>query len=392
MNAAQLAALAAEFGTPLYVFDTDALDRRTALVRAAFTDSVRLCYSIKANPFLTDCAPMELLEVCSPGELSICAALRVLPERILYSGVNKTAQGIADALDYGVRTLTAESPLHLDRIEAEAARRGLTVDMLLRLTGGDQFGMDEAAVRALVENRARWPHVRMQGLHFFSGTQKKNKAAAERELAMLSAFADGLERDFGFAGRRLEYGAGLFADYFGADAAAREEQLLKDVAPFVRKAAERFSLTVEMGRFFAASCGYYLTSVADVKVSGGKNIAIVDGGSHQIQYDGLLLAPAPPPVTLLSNDRPANGEWTIFGSLCSRGDILARGVKLPALRLSDVLCFGQAGAYAATEGMALFLSRDLPAVALFSQSGGAQLLRGHLSTHTFNTPFARLEE
>ena len=392
MNRAELSALAAAYGTPLYVFDTDALSRRTALVRDAFSNAVRLCYSIKANPFLTGCAPTELLEVCSPGELAICRALRVPPERILLSGVSKTERDVADALDYGVRTLTAESPLHAERIEAAAAQRGLTVDLLLRLTGGDQFGMDEAAVRELVRGREAFKHLRMQGLHFFSGTQKKNKAAAERELTMLADFADGLERDFGFAGRRLEYGAGLFADYFGADAAKREEQLLLDVAPFVRRAAERFALTVEMGRFFAASCGYYLTSVADVKVSDGRNIAIVDGGSHQIQYDGLLLAPAPPPVTLLSGDRPADGEWTVYGSLCSRGDILARGVKLPALRLSDVLCFGQAGAYAVTEGMALFLSRDLPAVVLWNQSGGASLLRGHLSTHLFNTPFARLEE
>jgi diaminopimelate decarboxylase len=141
-----------------------------------------------------------------------------------------------------------------------------------------------------------------------------------------------------------------------------------------------------MGRFFAASCGVYLTTAEDIKVTGGKHFVIVDGGIHQVNYDGLLLAPASPPITVLTNAGAPDTAWTVFGSLCSRGDILAREVLLPKLVLGDVLCFHQAGAYAMTEGMALFLSRDIPAVAIVSDIGGARLVRGHLTTHEFNTP------
>jgi diaminopimelate decarboxylase len=392
MKTEQLAALAKQYGTPLYVFDTDVLTSRVQKVREAFSDAVRLCFSIKANPFLTGEAQTELLEVCSPGELNVCAALHIPPARILYSGVNKTQRCIEDALDYGVRRLTAESPLHLSRIERAAAERELAVELLLRLSGGDQFGMDADAVRELVRTRAEAPHVRITGLHFFSGTQKRSAKAIERELKLLSEFADSLMADFGFETETLEYGAGLFADYFGADAQASEERLLNEVAPLIRKAAQRFSLTVEMGRFFAASCGFYITAVEDVKSTDGRYYAILDGGIHQINYDGLLLAPAPPPVWALCGKDEPDTEWTLCGSLCSRGDVLARGAILPNLTPGDVLCFGQAGAYAVTEGMALFLSRDLPAVAILSDAGGAKLVRGHRTTHALNTPEPHVEE
>lgn len=386
VNDKQLLQSARQFGTPLYVFDRDILASRVQKARDAFSGKARLCYSIKANPFLTGVAPIDMLEVCSPGELSVCEALGIPPRRILYSGVNKTERCIEDALNYGVASLTAESPLHLERIEQAAAKRGICVELLLRLTGGDQFGMDADTVRALVGARAQYPHVRMTGLHFFSGTQKRNPQIIGRELAMLNEFSGALQKDFGFETRKLEYGAGLFADYFGENAEAREEKLLGDAAPFVRKAAERFELTVEMGRFFAASCGAYLTAAEDIKVSDGRRIVIVDGGIHQIHYDGLILAPAPPPVTVLSNPGAPDAEWTVYGSLCSRGDVLARSVKLPNLKPGDILCFRQAGAYAVTEGMALFLSRDIPAVAIAGGKGGAVLVRGHLTTHELNTP------
>ena len=392
MKTEALAALAKQYGTPLYMFDTDVLARRVQTVRSAFSSAVRLCFSIKANPFLTGEAPTELLEVCSPGELNVCAALHIPPARILYSGVSKTAKCVRDALLFGVRRLTAESPLHLIRIEQAAAKLGVFVEVLLRLSGGDQFGMDADVLRELVRTRAEYPHVKFTGLHFFSGTQKRNAKVIERELKLLSEFADGLLSDFGFPADVLEYGPGLFADYFGADPEASEERLLSEVAPFIRKAAERFTLTVEMGRFFAASCGLYLTAVEDVKLTGGRHYAILDGGVHQINYDGLLLAPAPPPVWALGGTKKPEIEWTLCGSLCSRGDVLARGVILPELSPGDVLCFGQVGAYAVTEGMALFLSRDLPAVALYGEAGGARLARGHRMSHALNTPDPAAEE
>ena len=96
--------------TPAYLFSETAFRVRAEQVREAFGPEVDLCFSIKANPFLLNALPdtFAKVEVCSPGELAICKALRIAPERILFSGVNKTPAEIREAIAYGAAVLTAE--------------------------------------------------------------------------------------------------------------------------------------------------------------------------------------------------------------------------------------------------------------------------------------------
>ena len=387
MDRALLLKLAEEYGTPLYVFDGDAFEKRAAQVKSALGKDVGLCFSIKANPFLLACLPKEIekLEVCSPGELEICKSVGVRPESVIYSGVNKTYPNVCDAMDFGVGTLTAESPLHLAHIQRYAKKTGLKARVLLRLTGGDQFGMDGEEIRRIICQREAFPQVEFVGLHYFTGTQKRRAALIEKELEYASDFAGKLRQDYGFTVERLEYGAGLFADYYGEDPDTAELALLEQVAPALRWTGERFSLTVELGRFLASPCGAYITTVEDVKRNRQRLFAIANGGAHQVNYDGLMFAAAPPPLTMLNRVPELSAPVSIYGSLCSRGDLLAKDVPME-IRPGDVLCFQRAGAYAVTEGMALFLSRDMPAVVLWSKDGGARLMREAMETAPLNTP------
>ena len=118
MNDKILSEAVSRFGTPCYVFDTDRFARRAEKVRTAFGNSVGLCYSIKANPFLLADLPdaFSYIEVCSPGELSICENVGAPIDRIIFSGVNKTDEDIKRAYQDGVSIFTAESLLHLERI------------------------------------------------------------------------------------------------------------------------------------------------------------------------------------------------------------------------------------------------------------------------------------
>ena len=111
MTDASLQKIAATYGTPTFVFDTDALQARVRAIQAIWGREIDLCYSIKANPFLLP-AMMQVtarLEVCSPGELSLCESLHAADARVIYSGVNKTPVDIARAVADGVGTCTAES-------------------------------------------------------------------------------------------------------------------------------------------------------------------------------------------------------------------------------------------------------------------------------------------
>ena len=123
MDKTALRTAAAKYGTPLYLFDLEAFTARAQRVRAAFGSDVNLCYSMKANPFVLRGLPdvFRWVEVCSPGELTICERLGIPPERILYSGVNKGADDVARAVALGADPLTAESTLHFDLICAAAA-------------------------------------------------------------------------------------------------------------------------------------------------------------------------------------------------------------------------------------------------------------------------------
>ncbi len=388
MDNEKLLALAARYGTPLYVFDADEFAARLRMVKTALGEKIRLCYSMKANPFLLACLPEELgaLEVCSPGELTVCENAGVDLSHIIFSGVNKTLECVARAVEDNVEVFTVESYLHLDNIEAAAAAAGKQADVLMRLTSDNQFGMDEEELVKAVSERERWPHVNMVGLHYFSGTLKKRPTLVGRELARMEALAERLERECGLKIERLEYGPGLWIDYFGSDPDAAEQALLDEIAPLLRDVAERYELTVEMGRFYSASCGYYLTRVMDKKTNCGFHYAIVDGGLHQMNYDGQMKGTAVPPIANLSAPQGEAETWCLCGSLCTPNDVLVRAVEMAEPALGDVLVFGRTGAYSINEGFAFLLSRDLPAVVIYSEAEGAKMARGHIRLDPFNTP------
>ena len=133
--------LAAQVATPSYIFDIDEFHQRVALVKEAFGEKTGICFSIKANPFLLGYLPetFDKIEVCSPGELTICEKTGIDMSKIIFSGVNKTQADVDRAMDDGVGVFTVESYLHLQQINAAACKRGRCVPVLLRLTAGSQF-------------------------------------------------------------------------------------------------------------------------------------------------------------------------------------------------------------------------------------------------------------
>ena len=176
-------------------------------------------------------------------------------------------------------------------------------------------------------------------------------------------------------------------DYFADNADELEAERLGEIAPAIRELGEKAELTVEMGRFFAAPCGYYLTKVMDVKTNCGINYAIVDGGMNQLKYDGQLQGMQIPKIIHLKEHEETGVEpWTLCGSLCTTADILARNAEFDALKAGDTLVFCRTGAYSVMEGMAVFLSREMPVVSVYSEKNGLVVLRDLLLTDVFNTP------
>ena len=387
MNSEALQDIAASFATPAFIFDADEFGRRAKNVKSAI-GGASLCYSIKANPFLLACLPEEIdrVEVCSPGELAICRRVGVDPSTVVYSGVNKGSEDIAEAIEYGAELLTAESLRQLGLINAAALAAGKRVRVALRLTSGNQFGMDSENLKRAVAEKGSYEGVDIVAIHYYSGTQKKKLAVVEKELAELEELADILEERFGLSGISLEYGPGLPADYFGDDPEGRDMAVLAEAGAMIAAVAARRSVTVEFGRFLASPCGTYLTAAADIKNNNGEKFVICDGGINHLKYYGQTMAMQTPPITLLGDHGEKTEDYTLCGSLCTTADILVRKVTLPALSVGDVLAFGRCGAYSVTEGIGLFLSRQLPRIVLHSERGGNRLLRDFYGTDILNSP------
>ena len=375
--------------TAFYVFDIPEAVRRVQWLRQHLPRETELCYAVKANPFLIrDLAPhVERLELCSPGEAEICRALHIAPEQMVISGVYKSPDVMERLVsDGGNRIYTVESLTQFLLLRRLSERHDQPLRLLIRLTNGSQFGVDETELRAIVADRADYPNLEIIGIEYFSGTQKTSLKKLKREIQMLDRVLGSLSADYGYYASELEYGPGFPVAYFeGED--VDEETLLEGFSELLETMEHHPRITLELGRSIAASCGTYYTHVVDSKCSRGQRYLLTDGGMHQLVYYGQHMAMRQPILSVVGKeDRATEATWNICGALCSMNDLLAKQVPLPAVEIGDVLRFENAGAYCMTEGSALFLSRELPGIYLRHGEGLLQCVRSPQETYPLNMP------
>ena len=376
--------------TAFYVFDIGKLKARIAHLQAALPPEVVLCYAVKANTFITKelIDTIHRFEVCSPGEAEICRAVGVPSENMVISGVYKTPEVMeAMVADPGFHPIyTVESLEQYELFRRLAKQYGRTLPLLLRLTNGSQFGINKGDIEAIVARRGETPEVDLLGIQFFSGTQKTSLKKLKREVGKLDDLLTLLEEKYGFVAQELEYGPGFPVNYFQSDE-LDEAELLAGFSELLHDMTHHPKITLELGRSIAASCGTYYTHIVDLKRNQEQNYALVDGGMHHLVYFGQHMAMKQPFFHVCGKEHlPATDQWNLCGSLCSMNDVMTKQSPLPDLALGDVLAFENAGAYCMTEGISLFLSRDIPAVYLLLENGTAVQVRKAFDTATLNQP------
>lgn len=382
------------YGTPLYIFDLDQFRETIQGVQKVVGENIQLVYAMKANPFLVKIAVEELhgIEVCSPGEFKICEKHKIPMDKIVLSGVYKEKGDIEHVLDtfYGSGIYTVESKNQLQLLQELANERGLQINILLRLTSGNQFGMDEYTIREIIRERKSYKNLQIEGIQYYSGTQKKDTAVLEKEVGYLDEFLKNLEREYGFVANKLEYGPGLFVSYFQKEKYYGNE--LEVLAECLKNMHFQGRIVLELGRYLAASCGIYVTKIVDWKENCGQKYAIVDGGIHHLNYYGQTMAMKLPYFQQLAKDtldrRVADGSdylpVHVCGALCTVSDVLVKNMPLVERCIEDVLVFQNTGAYSVTEGISMFLSRTLPKVVCCSDRNGIVLTRNAIESSQFN--------
>ena len=393
MNTEELRIAAATYGTPTYIFDVREVEARIRLLRSLLPEGTGLCFAVKANPFLIPYVAdmVDRLEVCSPGEYEICIQTEIAPEKIVVSGVNKTYESMKRILSYskGAGIYTIESEEHAKILRTLAEKNQMQLSVLIRLSSGNQFGVDAETFIRLAKEVQESPYLTLAGVHYYAGTQKR-QSKLEKEMDTLASFAETFEAETGMKLPELEYGAGMKVSYFVND--SEKDQRESEPEPQIQALAGKLRTcdaygkkTIELGRFLVSMSGYYLTRVMDVKRTAQPGFVILDGGIHQINYYGWMMGMKQPEIKVLAEkDGDAGEMFHLCGSLCTVNDVLARDVTLHNPEKDDVICFKRCGAYAATEGMAMFLSRELPQVLICRTDGKIEKLRDRVETYPFH--------
>ena len=403
----ELKEIAIKCGTPSYIFDTDELCARIDAMQQILGCGVTVCYAMKANPFLISVLDKKLdkFEVCSPGEFAICEKEGINREKIVLSGVNKEKKDILYTMKTGaVGIYTVESLNQLELINSCAVECGIKVKVLIRVTSGNQFGINERQVYEIADRKDELKGIIIEGIQCYSGTQKKKLSQIEAEVVWLQAIAHTCEAEHGVELKEIEYGPGLSVDYFvtdKCDAMNADFDELKEFAVMIKEMSEKFNVTLEMGRYIAATCGILISRIADMKMNDTTRYAIIDSGINHINYYGQAMAMKKPRcefIPMQYTEGFADGvdhevevysqgvqPYNICGSLCTVGDVIVKNLELKDAKIGDMIAFYNIGAYSVTEGIYLFLSRRMPAIVMYSKKNGYRIIRNPVDTFLINS-------
>lgn len=371
------------YETPAYVFDIKTLKSRISYLKASLPKNTKLCYAIKANTFIVKDIEEDVdrFEVCSNGEYEICKSKKINGNKILISGINKD--------DKLINRIISESDIRFFSIESMSQFEALknqkeNVKILIRITSGNQFGINEEECKKIIEKRALYPHIEIVGLQYFTGTQKNSIKVLKKELDYMDSLIEEIECNYNFKIKELEFGTGFPVHYFSNEN-FDEDSFLKEFSELLNNCKFKGNIILEIGRSMVASCGIYLTKVVDKKINKNERFAIVDGGINHLVYYGQFMAMKIPQMEIFpKRDNNDTEIWNICGSLCTINDILVKKIEVSNLQVGDIFIFKNTGAYCSTEGISLFLSRDLPQVLVNDINDNIKVVRKITPTYNLN--------
>lgn len=382
--------LISEVSTPFYVFDINVLRDRIDYLNSMMPENVHLCYAMKANPFVVKEIDeiIEKYEICSYGEWNIAKKMGVSDSKMVISGVYKDEISMEDILNNykNGEVFTIESLNQIELLNKLTKEKKKVINIILRLTSGNQFGMCEEEIIEILENRAKYEYLNIMGIQYFSGTQKKLSKRIIKELEYVDEFVLNLKNNLGFVVEELEFGPGFPVVYFETEQDFDEQTYLMEIADRIKNMKYQGHITMELGRSIVASCGSYYTKVVDKKTNKEGNFAVLDGGMNHLVYYGQMMAMKKPMLDILPKREDKILEnWNLVGSLCTINDLIVKQLPVSNLEIGDIFVFKNTGAYSMTEGISLFLSRDLPKV-VFVQGGEMKIVRENINTYKFNMP------
>ena len=355
--------LAEQFGTPLYVYSRATLERHWHAFNNAFGEHPHLvCFAVKSNPNIAILNVMAKLgsgfDIVSQGELERVLAAGGDAGKVVFSGVAKSRQEIARALEVNIRCFNVESEAELLRINQVAGEIGKIAPISLRVnpdvdahthpyisTGlkENKFGVSVEQAREVYKVAATLPNIKIVGMDCHIGSQLTELQPFLDAVDRLIVLMEQLKQD-GIHLKHLDLGGGLGVTYTDETPPHPTEYataLWEKLSAF-----SELEIIVEPGRAITANAGILVTKVEYLKSNESRNFAIVDAGMNDMIRPALYQAY----MNILEIDRTLAREEKIYdvvGPICETSDFLGKQRKL-AIAEGDYLAQRSAGAYGAS--------------------------------------------
>ncbi|MFZ0845959.1 MAG: diaminopimelate decarboxylase [Pseudolabrys sp.] len=366
-EAVNLDALAAAVGTPFYCYSSATLERHYKVFAGAFADVRALvCYAMKANSNQAVIKTLAKLgagaDVVSGGELKRARAAGIPADKIMFSGLGKTAAELALALDERILCINVESEPELDLLSSIAASKGQTAPISLRVnpdvdskthakiaTGRseDKFGIPLSRARAVYARAAKLPGLKVAGVDMHIGSQITELDPFGDAFALLAGFVRTLRAD-GHTISHIDLGGGLGIPYRNDNEPPPSPEAYAKV---VKRATRDLDcrLIFEPGRLIVGNAGILVTRVLFVKQGEAKNFVVVDAAMNDLIRPTLYEAyheiwPVSEPAVSARRIRA-----DVVGPVCESGDFLALGRDLVEPASGALLAVMTAGAYGAVQ-------------------------------------------
>ena len=351
-----------QWGTPCYVYSRATIERHWKAFDQALADRPHLvCYAVKANSNLAVLNVLAKLgsgfDIVSLGELERVLRAGGSADKIVFSGVGKTADEMARALDVGIRCFNVESQAELSLLEEVAAAKGVQAPVSLRVnpdvdakthpyisTGlkDNKFGIAIDDAFDVYQSIADSAHLRIVGVDCHIGSQLTEVAPFVDALDRVLSLVDRLEEK-GIKLHHLDLGGGLGICYQDETPPSPEEQM---AAVLPRLAGRDVEILIEPGRAIVGNAGILLTQVLYLKHNEDKNFAVVDAAMNDLMRPALYDA-WQGIDRVVENSAAVEKTYDVVGPICETGDFLGKDRKL-ALEQDDCLAIRSAGAYGFT--------------------------------------------
>ncbi|QIZ78108.1 diaminopimelate decarboxylase [Ferrimonas lipolytica] len=353
--------IAAQFGTPCYVYSRATIERHYQAFTAALSGHPHLiCYAVKANSNLAVLNVLARLgsgfDIVSGGELARVIEAGGDPTKVVFSGVAKTAEEIATALKAGIHCFNVESEPELDRINEVARQLDMTAPVSLRVnpdvdaqthpyisTGLKQnkFGIAMERAETAYLHAQQLPHLEVIGADCHIGSQLTSLEPFIDALDRLLALVDRLA-EHGIKLKHLDVGGGLGVNY-------QDEQppLPADYATAIKQrlSGRKLTLIMEPGRAIMANAGVMLTKVEFLKQGDDRDFAIVDAAMNDLLRPALYSAWQE--IVAVTPRHGTSKAYDVVGPVCETGDFLGKDRQL-VLQPEDLLAVRSSGAYGFT--------------------------------------------